>query len=642
MTERALRISEVNGWKPEDLGLDASALGRLVTKLDGLLQSMLTEHDDLAETWNGAGASAAATRVVNEQTTGSHISGKIDTIKALLTSGQTELRDARDFVLAKRKNFVDWGFEVDDRGIVSATEKVKQISAAGGDRADVMAAGLAVMAEAGRYTVEMLGALQHAQRVAKGVQSKIAAAKAELATLVSQQAPTKAVRDLGLVPGQTTGMTLPPGLLPDGVDPVASMVKLENGIPVTLTDKDGKTTTITPNPDGTLTIAQSVTGPDGSTTTTASTNGGPSTTTVSTPRADGSGIIDTTVNGPDGKQRRLQTVQNGGGKSTTYAVNDDGSPGAKISDSYPQNGGVTTDMYGENGAVERQWQRQDGFRAFEQYVQGSDGQPHLVGTSNSAGMQSALNQNGTITTTYPDGRTAETVQLTDGRIVTKFQDGSVLQYDPNSAAPEAPKQSIWDNVKSWSGTQWNGLVDSTQGTFQSHPLATGIGTGATATNVWATHGGESMANSAARAAGESAVNQIRVSQMLDAGTPGAGKAFVGAMDSATDASSKYNMANIMKSDAKLAGWPALVGVNAYVNWDDWAHHGKPGDEAIANAVGGIAGGWAGAAVGAQFGAWACAPVLPPFGSAFCAGVGAAAGGLGAGAAGAYFAEQPFK
>ncbi|MCZ9327577.1 hypothetical protein [Nocardia farcinica] len=120
------------------------------------------------------------------------------------------------------------------------------------------------------------------------------------------------------------------------------------------------------------------------------------------------------------------------------------------------------------------------------------------------------------------------------------------------------------------------------------------------------------------------------------------KAFVGAMDSATDASSKYNMANIMKSDAKLAGWPALVGVNAYVNWDDWAHHGKPGDEAIANAVGGIAGGWAGAAVGAQFGAWACAPVLPPFGSAFCAGVGAAAGGLGAGAAGAYFAEQPFK
>lgn len=309
MTERGLRISEVDGWKPDDLGLDASALGRLVTKLDSLLQSMLTEQDDLAETWTGAGASAAATRVVKEQTAGSHISGKIDNIKTLLTSGQTELQGAKDFVLTKRKNFVDWGFEVDDRGIVTATEKIKQLNTAGKDRSEVISAGLELMAEAGRYTMEMLGALQHAQGVAKGVQAKLAAAKSELGALVTEQAPTKAVRDLGLVPGQST-ITLPPGILPEGADPVATMVKLENGIPVTFTDKDGKTTTLTPNPDNTLTVSQSVTGPDGSTTTTASTNGGPTTTTVSTPRTDGSGIVDhrdrtrrQTATAPDSSER---------------------------------------------------------------------------------------------------------------------------------------------------------------------------------------------------------------------------------------------------------------------------------------------------------------------------------------------------
>lgn len=156
MTERGLRISEVSGWKPEYLGLGALALGRLVTKLDSAMQSMLIEQDDLAETWNGAGASAAATRVVNEHTAGIRISGKIDSIKGILSSGETALQDAKEFVLTKSKNLVDSGFEVDDRGIVTATEKIRQLNAAGGDRGDVLSAGLALMAEAGRHTLEML------------------------------------------------------------------------------------------------------------------------------------------------------------------------------------------------------------------------------------------------------------------------------------------------------------------------------------------------------------------------------------------------------------------------------------------------------------------------------------------------------
>lgn len=145
---------------------------------------MLIEQDDLAESWNGPGASAAADRVVNEKTAGTHICAKIDDIKDLLASGQTELQDAKNFVSAKRASIIGLGFEVDDRGIVSASEKIKQLNQAGGERADVMAAGLAVMAEAGRYTTEMLQSLQHAKGVADSVQTRLTTLNSELSTLM--------------------------------------------------------------------------------------------------------------------------------------------------------------------------------------------------------------------------------------------------------------------------------------------------------------------------------------------------------------------------------------------------------------------------------------------------------------------------
>lgn len=286
-----------------------------------------------------------------------------------------------------------------------------------------------------------------------------------------QEAPSKAIRTSGLVPG------LPPGTaIPADLGPLGTVQSLQEGIPVTYTSPDGNTTTITPNPDGTRTVAQSFTGPDGSTTTTTSVNGAPPTTTVTTTRPDGSGIVDSTITGPDGKTQRVQTVPKGQGKSTTYAVNPDGSLGAQLSESYPApNGGVITDVPGPNGELDRQWVRPDGFRAFEQYVVGPDGQQHLAGTSNSAGMNSVMNPDGTIKTTFADGRTAQTGQLADGRIVTQFEDGSVLGYDPEKAVPGTPKQSTWDVVKTWTGGQWDGMYSSTVGTVDAHPVATGAG-----------------------------------------------------------------------------------------------------------------------------------------------------------------------
>lgn len=96
----------------------------------------------------------------------------------------------------------------------------------------------------------------------------------------------------GLAPGQTPDTTT--GLDGSG-SPLATALLVENGIPSTATTPGGKTITITPNPDGTTTVAQSMQGPDGSTSATTMTSDGPQTTTVRKPRLDGSGIIDTTT-----------------------------------------------------------------------------------------------------------------------------------------------------------------------------------------------------------------------------------------------------------------------------------------------------------------------------------------------------------
>ncbi|WP_155981125.1 hypothetical protein [Nocardia sp. CNY236] len=114
-----------------------------------------------------------------------------------------------------------------------------------------------------------------------------------------------------------------------------------------------------------------------------------------------------------------------------------------------------------------------------------------------------------------------------------------------------------------------------------------------------------------------------------------------AADLAADAAAKSSTADILKNTGKYGGWAATAGINAYVNWDDWAHNGKPGDEAIGNAVGGTAGGIGGAWAGAQLGALACSWATP-VGVAVCAAGGAVVGGYLGGTAGAHVGEQPFK
>ncbi|MBO0852408.1 MAG: hypothetical protein J2P18_01410 [Nocardia sp.] len=635
----SLKVSDVTKWKPDVLGNYATRFDTVVTKGDQMLQSMLTEHDHVAQTWKGAGADSAAARVAAERTAGSHLMDKIGGLKNTFTTHQNELAHARQFVVDKRNLIVGRGFEVADDGQVTADAKQKALQAAAGSAtpqpANVTTASLQIGYEAEQLNVEMLSALQYAENTAAAAKAAIDVAGQAVNQVAMFEAPSQQVRTL--FPGLLHPGTAKPGELPLVV---GDAVKLGQGIPVTSTKPDGSTVTTTPNPDGTMTVATSVHRPDGSTVMTESTGNQPPVTTV-TSKPDATGVASVSVTSADGKTVRMQNVSESNGRTSTFALNPDGSRGAKVSESYPQNGGTTTDKFGPNGVVDRQWRRPDGFRAFEQYVRGPDGQPRLVGTANSAGMHSALNSDGTITTTDSQGKSAQTAQLADGRIVTKFPDGSVLQYDPNQAPAGTPKQTIWDNTKSWAGTEWNSLAGSTTDTVMNHPYATGFSAATAAGAEWSKAGGASMANAAETAMSQSHIDQARALQMLDSGTPGSGHAFVGAMDSATDGATKAEVGNMMKADAKtLGGMPLGAVVNSYVNWDDWAHHGKPGDEAIANAAGGTVGGWAGAELGAGIGAAVCEPTL--IGAPFCAGIGAALFGFGGGALGGWAAEKPFK
>ncbi|WP_280336749.1 hypothetical protein [Nocardia wallacei] len=446
------------------------------------------------------------------------------------------------------------------------------------------------------------------------------------------EAPSKAIRTL--YPGLTHPDTAKPSELPPNWQLLGETMKLDQGIPITVTEPDESTKTITPNPDGTLTVASSIQQPDGSTLTTSSTDGKPPTTTVTTPRADGSGIVDMTVTGADGKVQRKQIVPTGEGRSTTFSVNDDGTLGRKLSESSPApDGGVITNHFGEDGATDREWQRPDGFRSFERLVPGPDGQ-QLAGTSNSAGMHAERLEGGDIQTTFPDGRTAKTVTLPDGQILTRFPDGSVLGYDPGSVPEGVPKASPWDVVKSWGGGQVGEIQGSAGDAWSEHPLQNVQGMFNDGGFEAVSQYGDTMAGRAAAASENSQQALQKMVTQLEAGDPAAGRSAVNAINSLDDASRLGSHAEALAKTGKIGGVLGSGAISAYTNVDDMVNHGKGIPEGVGNTIGSTAGsaagGWVGAKVGAAAGAGVA--VLFPPAEVVAVPVGAVAGAI----AGGYF------
>ncbi|RDI68791.1 hypothetical protein [Nocardia pseudobrasiliensis] len=190
----ALRIPEVERWRPDVLGTDATQFDKVVTEGDRLLRSMLTEQDALARSWKGAGADSATARITAEKTAGSHLMARIGNLETALTTYRDQLTHARQFVLDRRNLIVDMGFEVADDGTVTSVAKQQALRAAAGrnpkcDPGYLAKALLDVEYEAAQQQLAMVTALQNADNTATATKAAIDLAKSELARVALYELP---------------------------------------------------------------------------------------------------------------------------------------------------------------------------------------------------------------------------------------------------------------------------------------------------------------------------------------------------------------------------------------------------------------------------------------------------------------------
>ncbi|MBF6236472.1 hypothetical protein IU474_05180 [Nocardia otitidiscaviarum] len=393
---------------------------------------------------------------------------------------------------------------------------------------------------------------------------------------------------------------------------------LAEGIPTSYQEPDGTRVTAIPNPDGTLTTARTTVAPDGTITIVSSTDGGPGTVSVATPRNDGSGIIDTVTTMPDGTRQRTVTTPKNDGSIGTQAVAQDGALGVEAVTSRLADGTIKTEVPDPaTGTTTRMFTAPDGSVQTFVHGIGADGSPVLLASADSDGTRSVADNYGRVFTTLSDGTTAVTTPLANGTTVTEFLDGSIL--------PSNPAQS----TSPWSVAAF---LESAQSSITTDPMVA-AGTAATFGENFGGVAGSNMAARAALAAAEANILHMNGTSYVDGPNP---KLLGYAVDAADDAAAKYGLSKAVGSSAKMLGWPALIGTNAYSNWTAWENGEKTAWEAAASTGGGVVGGWAGAKLGAMTAPFICGP------TPLCVGVGAAIGGLVFGVGGAYVAEQPFN
>ncbi|MBF6134784.1 hypothetical protein IU501_17455 [Nocardia otitidiscaviarum] len=418
--------------------------------------------------------------------------------------------------------------------------------------------------------------------------------------------------------GQLTGA--PGAPTTDLVDiPFTMDGALAEGIPTSYQEPDGTRVTAIPNADGTLTTARTTVAPDGTITIVSSTDGGPDTVSVATPRNDGSGIIDTVTTMPDGTRQRTVTTPKNDGSIGTQAVGQDGALGVEAVTSRLDDGTIKTEVPDPStGTTTRMFTAPDG--SIQTFVHGTspDGTSTLLASASSDGTRSVADNFGRVFTTLSDGTTAVTTPLPDGTTVTEFLDGSILPSNPDQ--PTSP----------WSVAAF---LESAQSSITTDPMVA-AGTAATFGENFGAVTSSNIAARAALAAAEANIAHVNGTSYIDGPNP---KLLGYAVDAADDSAAKYGLSKAVGSGAKMLGWPALIGTNAYSNWTAWEDGTKSAPAAAASTFGGVAGGWAGAKIGALAGAALCGPGAP-----VCMGVGAAIGGLVFGLGGSYVAEQPFK
>ncbi|WP_139277729.1 WXG100 family type VII secretion target [Rhodococcus marinonascens] len=110
-------VPEVIRWKPESLRSTAGGIDRIVAELDERFTGLMIEQDALADTWSGAAATAAATRVVQEKSLGGAVAGALSDVAEQCRSAAGIVDGARLHLVSVVSDARGRGFNVEDDGM---------------------------------------------------------------------------------------------------------------------------------------------------------------------------------------------------------------------------------------------------------------------------------------------------------------------------------------------------------------------------------------------------------------------------------------------------------------------------------------------------------------------------------------------
>lgn len=146
-------------------------LTELVGRLDGQLTSLTADQDELAETWHGRAASAAALRVVKVKSSASTVSGAVESLSGDYDSTAGVAEAAQAYLVSVVNGARLTGFDVADNGLVTATAKLSALAGVAGPTAET--ARLEIEAEAQRLTLAVADALRQADEAGRTIADRL-------------------------------------------------------------------------------------------------------------------------------------------------------------------------------------------------------------------------------------------------------------------------------------------------------------------------------------------------------------------------------------------------------------------------------------------------------------------------------------
>lgn len=116
----SLSIAQVRAWQPGVLDGAANGLADAAKVVESEAQSVRTTMEAATSGWSGPAADAAVERAGREATTGYQLSDALDSARAALSTGSSEIGTARTHLLSVISDAEAKGFAVDAEGAVTA------------------------------------------------------------------------------------------------------------------------------------------------------------------------------------------------------------------------------------------------------------------------------------------------------------------------------------------------------------------------------------------------------------------------------------------------------------------------------------------------------------------------------------------